>query len=59
MALIAGVDVALAMVRHTAGYYDGGEFVETYRDFEIDAVEDGVITYYDGDPENVIGPDSQ
>ncbi len=54
MALIAGVDVALAMVRHVAGYYDGSEFVETYRDFEIDAVEDGVITYYDGDPENVL-----
>lgn len=54
MALIAGVDVALTMIRHATGYFDDTTFVETYRDLEVDAVQDGVITYYDGDPENVL-----
>lgn len=55
MALIAGVDNALAQLRHATGYFDaGGDWVETWQDLEIDAVQDGVVTYYDGDPENVL-----
>lgn len=56
-ALIAGVDVALAMLRHVAGYYEDmaqkTRFVETWSSLEIDAVEDGVIAEYDGHPEDV------
>ena len=52
MALIAGVDHALAQLRHGTGYYDDDdEWIETWIDLEIDAVQDGVVTYYDGDPE--------
>lgn len=55
MALIAGVDNALAQLRHATGYFDDNdEWVETWQDLEIDAVQDGVVTYYDGDPENVL-----
>lgn len=55
MALIAGVDNALAQLRHATGYFDEhDQWVETWQDLEIDAVQDGVVTYYDGDPENVL-----
>ena len=55
MALIAGVDNALAQLRHATGYYDSNdEWVETWQNLEVDAVQDGVVTYYDGDPENVL-----
>jgi nicotinate phosphoribosyltransferase len=52
-ALIAGVDVALAVIRHTAGHYEGDEFVETWPELEVVAVEDGAVTHYDGNPENI------
>jgi nicotinate phosphoribosyltransferase len=52
-ALIAGVDVALAMIRHAAGHYEEDRFVEAWQRLEVVAVEDGVITHYDGHPENV------
>jgi nicotinate phosphoribosyltransferase len=48
--LIAGVDVALAMVRYATGYYVDGRFVETWRQLEVEAVEDGMIAHYEGDP---------
>jgi len=55
MALIAGVDNALAQLRHATGYFDDNDnWVETWADLEVDAVQDGVVTYYDGDPENVL-----
>lgn len=55
MALIAGVDNALAQLRHATGYFDDDDhWVETWTNLEIDAVQDGVVTYYDGDPENVL-----
>lgn len=55
MALIAGVDNALAQLRHATGYFDEhDEWVETWQNLEVDAVQDGVVTYYDGDPENVL-----
>ena len=54
-ALIAGVDHALAQLRYATGFFDkAGTWVETWQDLEIDAVQDGVVTYYDGDPENVL-----
>lgn len=55
MAIVAGVDNALAQLRHATGYFDENDkWVETWQDLEIDAVQDGVVTYYDGDPENVL-----
>ena len=55
MALIAGVDHALAQLRCATGYFkDDGAWVETWSRLEVDAVQDGVITYYDGDPQNVL-----
>jgi nicotinate phosphoribosyltransferase len=52
-ALVAGVDVALAMLRHVAGYYQGEQFVERWQSLDVTAVEDGVLTQYAGDPESV------
>jgi len=55
LALIAGVDHALAQLRCAAGYYDQDEnWVSTWRELEVDAVQDGVLTYYDGDPQHVL-----
>jgi nicotinate phosphoribosyltransferase len=51
--LAAGVDAALAILRHAAGYYDGDRFVETWHDLEVEAVEDGVFTSYAGNPEEI------
>ena len=54
-ALIAGVDHALAQLRCAAGYYDQyGNWVETWSRLKVDAVQDGVVTYYDGDPQHVL-----
>lgn len=54
-ALIAGVDHALAQLRCATGYYDQCEnWVETWTDLEVDAVQDGVVTNFDGDPQNVL-----
>ena len=52
-ALIAGIDVALAMLRHVTGYYYDAQFIETWHELEVDAVQDGVITKYAGDVEHV------
>jgi nicotinate phosphoribosyltransferase len=52
-ALVAGVDVALAMLRHGTGYFEGDRFVETWDQLEVEAVDDGVLTHYTGDPLNV------
>lgn len=55
MALIAGVDHALAQLRCATGFFDECDnWLETWRDLEVDAVQDGVVTYYDGDPQNVL-----
>lgn len=54
IAVIAGVDKALSMLRHCTGYFDGDDtFIETWRDLEVEAVQDGVITRYDGNVTNV------
>lgn len=53
-ALIAGVDKALSMLRHCTGYFtDDGNFVETWDHLRVEAVQDGVITHYNGDPRKV------
>ncbi|MBZ0291904.1 MAG: nicotinate phosphoribosyltransferase [Anaerolineae bacterium] len=52
-ALVAGVDAALAMVRFGSGYFEGEPFVETWNQLDVEAVEDGVLTHYAGDPMQV------
>jgi len=52
-ALVAGVDVALAMLRYGTGFFDDNRFVETWEHLEIEAVEDGEFTEYSGDPMQV------
>lgn len=49
-ALIGGVDAALALLRHASGGMDPND---AWRDFEVDAIHDGAVTEYDGDPESV------
>ncbi len=52
--LIAGTDEALAILRECTGYFDDqGQFVNTYENLEVEAVMDGVFTYYEGNPEQV------
>lgn len=52
--VIAGVDEALAILKVATGYFDDYDnFVNTYDQLEIEAVYDGTIVSYDGDPMNV------
>jgi nicotinate phosphoribosyltransferase len=52
-ALVAGTDSVLAMLRHATGYYENNQFVETWRDLQVEAVQDGIFTRYEGDTEHV------
>jgi len=52
--LIAGVDKALSMLRHCTGYTSAsGEFVESWSHLRVEAVQDGVMVDYNGDPRQV------
>lgn len=53
-ALVAGVDVALALLRHATGSYIGDAWHDTSDLLQVEAVEDGVIVPYDGHPEDVL-----
>lgn len=49
--IVAGVDKALAMLEGCTGYFDEhGAFVNTYDTLEVEAVHDGAIVKYDGNP---------
>jgi nicotinate phosphoribosyltransferase len=60
--ITVGVDKALTMLRHSAGHWDdSGDFVETYRELEMLAVQDGDVVQYPppnapgaGDPHTVM-----
>ncbi|MFN8530733.1 MAG: nicotinate phosphoribosyltransferase [Anaerolineae bacterium] len=52
-ALVAGVDVVLAMLRHATGWFEGDRFVETSDQLVVEAVTDGTFTEYDENPLNV------
>lgn len=52
-AVVGGVDAALAMLRHCAGYFQGERFVETWADLHVEAIEDGVIVPYGGQADDV------
>jgi nicotinate phosphoribosyltransferase len=52
--VVVGVDKALAMLRGATGYFDEqGQFVDTHHMLEVEAVHDGDIAYYSGDPQRV------
>ncbi len=48
--VVVGVDKALEMLRHCTGYYDGDQFINTWDRLEVQAVHDGAIVKYAGDP---------
>src|SRR5258705_11866040 len=49
--VVAGVDKALSMLQCCTGYSnDAGQFINTYDQLEIEAVHDGAIAGYRGDP---------
>ncbi|MCI0712784.1 MAG: nicotinate phosphoribosyltransferase [Chloroflexi bacterium] len=49
-ALVGGMDAVTTMLKHCTGYWDdGGGFVNTAADLEVDAVQDGVKAEYQGD----------
>lgn len=54
MVLVVGIDIALQMLRHVTGYMQANNFVPTWDQLEVDAVQDGDITYYDGNLETVL-----
>jgi nicotinate phosphoribosyltransferase len=52
-ALVAGVDVALHIIRHAAGEFQGTEWVPGWQHLEVLAVQDGDVTEYNDDPMQV------
>jgi nicotinate phosphoribosyltransferase len=52
-AVVGGVDAALAMLRHCAGTFEGEQFVETWADLQVEAIEDGMIVPYGGQADDV------
>ena len=54
--VVVGVDKALAMLKECTGHFeDKGEWVSTYEQLEVTAVQDGFLAPYGGDP-NVVTP---
>ncbi|NDJ85419.1 MAG: nicotinate phosphoribosyltransferase [Chloroflexi bacterium] len=50
-ALIGGIDYALALLRTCTGYVGpDGDFVNTWDQLEVEAVQDGVLAGFSGDP---------
>src|ERR1051326_215291 len=49
--IVVGVDKAIAMLRECTGYYDEqGQFINTFDQLEVEAVQDGVLAHYEGNP---------
>jgi nicotinate phosphoribosyltransferase len=52
--LVVGVDKALAMLRGATGYFDEqGTFIDTHAELEVEAVHDGSLASYSGNPRRV------
>ncbi|MEG6522690.1 nicotinate phosphoribosyltransferase [Desulfotomaculum sp. 1211_IL3151] len=52
--LIAGVDESLAILEDCTGYFDeNNQFINTYEQLEVEAIQDGTFAFYAGDPQNV------
>ena len=50
--IVVGVDKSLEMLRHSTGYWEGDQFIDTSDKLEVWAVQDGVIVNSDGNPLN-------
>ncbi|MDX9864211.1 MAG: nicotinate phosphoribosyltransferase [Anaerolineaceae bacterium] len=48
--IVVGVDKALAMLRHSTGYFEGDKFIDTSNKLEVWAVQDGYKVHSNGDP---------
>lgn len=48
--IVVGVDKALAMLRHSTGYFEGDTFVDTSDKLEVWAVQDGDKVHSNGNP---------
>lgn len=48
--VVVGIDKALEMIRHCAGYFDNGKFVSTADELDVWAMQDGDFVESDGDP---------
>ena len=52
--VVVGVDKALSMLRHCTGYTDDtGAWVDTWHKLEVEAVHDGAMVHYYGNPRKV------
>ncbi len=51
--VVAGVDKALAMLKHATGHFEGERFIDRSAQLEVWAVEDGSTVVYDDDPANI------
>jgi nicotinate phosphoribosyltransferase len=51
--LVVGVDKAVEMLRQCTGYFEGDRFVNTWNQLSVEAVHDGAIVNYAGDPTQV------
>lgn len=51
--LVVGVDKALEMLRHCTGTWDGDEFIESWQNLQVWAVQDGDLVHYNGNPTKV------
>jgi nicotinate phosphoribosyltransferase len=52
-AVIVGVDKALAMLRECTGHFEGDRWVGTYDSLQVEAIHDGEVVEYTGDPATV------
>ena len=52
--VVAGIDAALAVLQNATGYFDGEEFINTAHLLEVDAVYDGYLAPYEGNPLQVV-----
>ncbi len=48
--VVVGVDKALEMLRHCTGYFENEGFVSTWDHLQVEAVHDGAVVKYSGDP---------
>jgi nicotinate phosphoribosyltransferase len=48
--LVVGVDKALEMLRFCSGYFENEGFINTWDKLEVEAVRDGAVVKYNGDP---------
>lgn len=53
--VVAGIDAALAILRYASGSYQAGDgFAEAWERLDVEAVHDGSLIPYDGQPENAL-----